>query len=33
LNMQLLADVDGVSDDAFASRLAPTVEGCRPYFV
>jgi two-component system sensor histidine kinase PfeS len=33
LNMQLLADVDGVSDDAFASRIAPTVEGCRPHIV
>ncbi|WP_339502708.1 histidine kinase sensor domain-containing protein [Pseudomonas silesiensis] len=30
LNMQLLADVDGVNDDAFASRLAPTVDGCWP---
>lgn len=26
LNMRLLADLDGVSDDAFASKLAPTLE-------
>ncbi|MEX5669155.1 ATP-binding protein, partial [Pseudomonas neuropathica] len=33
LNMRLLADVGGVSEDAFASKLAPTVDGCRPYLV
>ncbi|MNG09145.1 Sensor protein PfeS [compost metagenome] len=33
LNVRLVAEVDGVNDDAFASRLAPTVEGCRPQIV
>ncbi|VVP22435.1 Sensor protein PfeS [Pseudomonas fluorescens] len=33
LNMRLVAEVDGVNDDAFASRLAPTVEGCWPHIV
>jgi two-component system sensor histidine kinase PfeS len=33
LNMRLVADIDGVSDDAIASRLAPTVEVCRPQMV
>ncbi|MHC8319276.1 histidine kinase sensor domain-containing protein [Pseudomonas sp. GB2N2] len=31
LNLRLVADVDGVSDDVFASRLAPTVDVCRPH--
>jgi two-component system sensor histidine kinase PfeS len=30
LNMRLVADVDGVSADAFASRLGPTMDMCRP---
>ncbi|MDQ0126492.1 two-component system sensor histidine kinase PfeS [Pseudomonas lini] len=33
LNMRLVADVGGVSDDAFASRLAPTVDTGRPQIV
>ncbi|MGW8465319.1 histidine kinase sensor domain-containing protein [Pseudomonas sp. CLCA07] len=33
LNMRLLADIDGVSDEAFASRLAPTEEMSRPQMV
>jgi two-component system sensor histidine kinase PfeS len=33
VNMRLVADADGVSDDAFASRLAPTLKGCRPQIV
>ncbi|CAN7648513.1 sensor histidine kinase [Pseudomonas sp. LjRoot277] len=33
LNMRLVADIDGVSDDAIASKLAPTVEVCRPQMV
>ncbi|MGJ7516099.1 histidine kinase sensor domain-containing protein [Pseudomonas baetica] len=30
MNMRLLADRDDVCDDAFASRLAPTYDSCRP---
>jgi signal transduction histidine kinase len=30
LNMRLLADLDGVRDDAFASKPAPTLERSRP---
>jgi two-component system sensor histidine kinase PfeS len=30
LNMRLVAEIDGVSDDAIASKLAPTVQVCRP---
>jgi two-component system sensor histidine kinase PfeS len=33
LNMRLVAEVDGVSDDAFASRLAPTGDVGRPQMV
>jgi two-component system sensor histidine kinase PfeS len=33
LNMRLLADAGGASDDAIASRLAPTVDACRPQSV
>ncbi|WP_338922071.1 histidine kinase sensor domain-containing protein [Pseudomonas silesiensis] len=33
LNVRLVAEVDGVNDDAFASRLAPTVDGCWPHIV
>jgi two-component system sensor histidine kinase PfeS len=33
LNIRLVAESDGVSDDAIASRLAPTVDLCRPQIV
>ena len=33
LNIRLMAESDGVSDDAIASRLAPTVDLCRPQIV
>jgi two-component system sensor histidine kinase PfeS len=33
LNMRLVAELDGVSDDAFASRLAPTGDVGRPQMV
>ena len=33
LNMRLVADDVGVSDDAIASRLTPTLDGCRPQMV
>ncbi|MGG7649701.1 histidine kinase sensor domain-containing protein [Pseudomonas sp. ES4] len=33
LNMRLVADDGGVSDDAIASRLTPTLDGCRPQMV
>ncbi len=33
LNMRLLAENEGVSDDAIASRLAPTMDVCRPQMV
>ena len=33
LNMRLLADDDGVSDDAIAGKPAPTVDVCLPHIV
>jgi two-component system sensor histidine kinase PfeS len=33
LNMRLVAEIDGVSDDAFAGKPAPTVTVCKPQTV